>query len=564
MRTESSMSPRNNPTDRLAPARTAAGASTWARGARRRSSEGGFVLITLLFFTAALAYMLVRAMPRTAMQAQRVREETLIYRGEQYKRAVQLYFRKYKKYPAKMDDLEESDGIRFLRRRYKDPLTGEDEWRLIHMGSDGRFKDSLLFDQEKDEDDKNNPYARTTRRGATSDASSFAASNAFRGADLARAERQSAASDIPGQGPSAADYMAAGLQAPADGSADASADGAAQGQTQQNGNIPYPNFAGTLPSQIPSATGAGAPVNPNSPYGTAAGAIQAAQANLPANQQSSSRLRLNPRQRPTGQPNMIGGMPQAPAAANVPPVGFGSSAAGHSAADLIRNLLTTPRPGGLAGVRGVQGGSGQNQRPSFAEGIAGVASKVEQRGVKVYNERESYNEWEFVYDYRQDASMAGVMGGAGQAGNMNASQPGINSGGTLQIDPSQAAALPGMPGYAGAAGAQPGAAQPADAANPYQQGVPAVPGTSPYDPASGAYPQPAQAGATPAASGSKRNSRGRIPLPPLPGQSIYPTGNQPIPGQPGQNSPYGVLTQPGTTQDPNQTANPQDGTQQQP
>ena len=109
--------------------------------------------------------MLVMAMPRVAMQAQRVREETLIYRGEQYKRAVQLYFRKYKKYPAKLDDLEESDGVRFLRRRYKDPLTGEDEWRLIHMGSDGRFKDSLLFDQEKDEDVKKNPYARTVGRG---------------------------------------------------------------------------------------------------------------------------------------------------------------------------------------------------------------------------------------------------------------------------------------------------------------------------------------------------------------------------------------------------------------
>lgn len=562
-----------------------------ASGSRRRSSEGGFVLLTLLFLAGAVAFMLVLALPRSAMQAQRVREETLIYRGEQYKRAVQLYFRKYKKYPESLDDLEESDGIRFLRRRYKDPLTGEDQWRLVHMGSDGRFKDSLLFDQEKEEDAKKSAYALGGPGLGSSAASTVggsfgAAGTAFRGADLARAERQSAAPDIPGQGVSAADVMAAGLagQAPADGAP--GADPAAQGQPQ-DGSTPYPNYATILPSQIPSPTGAGAPGNvpgANNPYGLPAGAATG-QPNLPANQQSSNRQGLNPRgQRGMIQPGMISGFPQAGMPANMPEGGVGPAGMGRSAADLIRNLLTTPRPGGLAGLRGGQGGGqAQANRPNFAEGIAGVASKVEQRGVKVYNEREFYNEWEFVYDYRQDATMAGMAGGAGQMGNMTPGQPGLGPGGTLQIDPSQTAPVPGIAGFPGmvpgvqtgggqpgqTVAGKPGIGQPADATNPYPQppGAPPLPGTSPFDPASGAYPQPGQPVTTPTTTRPDRNSRRRRGSPPpLPGQPIYPVGgapNQPVlvPGQ----SPFGVpAPPPAGTQDPNQPATPGNGTQQQP
>jgi hypothetical protein len=505
------------------------------------------VLLTLLFFAAAVAFMLLMALPQSAMQAQRVREETLIYRGEQYKRAVQLYFRKYKKYPASLDDLEESDGVRFLRRRYKDPLTGEDQWRLVHMGADGRFKDSVLFDQPEEDDAKKNLYARGV--GSTFGGSSGSAATAFRGADLARAGRESAAPDIPGQGASAADYLAAGLagQAPADGAA--GGDPAAPG-----GQVPYPNYATTLPSQIPSPTGAGVPSNvpgANNPYGTPAGAV-AGQPNLPANQQSANRRGLDPRQRAMAQPGMIAGIPQAGSPANVPPAGFGSPAMGTSAADLIRNLLTTPRPGGLAGLRGAQA---QSNQPSFAEGIAGVASKVEQRGIKVYNEREYYNEWEFVYDYRQDATMAGLMGGAGQPGNINPGQPGLTPGGTLQIDPSQGVPVPAISGFPGMApgATQPGVAQPV--------GAPPLPGTSPFDPATGAYPQPGQPVTTPTTpERSSRRRRGSPP--PLPGQPIYPAGvpNQP-PLVPGQPLPFGVPAQPPA--DPNQPAAPQ-GEQQQP
>ena len=115
---------------------------------RRTTGEQGFALLTIIFLAAALLITLALSLPRAAMQAQRLREERLIYRGEQYKRAIELYFRTHKKYPSEIDDLEETNGVRFLRRRYKDPMNENEEWRLIRMGSDGRFKDSLIHDLE--------------------------------------------------------------------------------------------------------------------------------------------------------------------------------------------------------------------------------------------------------------------------------------------------------------------------------------------------------------------------------------------------------------------------------
>jgi hypothetical protein len=46
------------------------------------------------------------------------------------------------------------------------------------------------------------------------------------------------------------------------------------------------------------------------------------------------------------------------------------------------------------------------QGMTIGGGIAGVASKSEDEGIKVYNERTKYNEWEFIYDPRKDNTSA--------------------------------------------------------------------------------------------------------------------------------------------------------------
>ena len=110
----------------------------------KRRGESGFALLFVFVLAAAIAIALYMEIPRVAFESQRFREQQLIDRGEQYKRAIQLFYRKYRTYPQNLDDLETTRNIRFLRRRYKDPMTGKDEWRLIHVGPGGVLTDSLI------------------------------------------------------------------------------------------------------------------------------------------------------------------------------------------------------------------------------------------------------------------------------------------------------------------------------------------------------------------------------------------------------------------------------------
>lgn len=66
-------------------------------------------------------------------QIKRDRELELIHRGAQYSRAVKKYYKKFNRYPSSLDQLENTNQIRFLRRRYKDPMTGKD-FKLLHFG----------------------------------------------------------------------------------------------------------------------------------------------------------------------------------------------------------------------------------------------------------------------------------------------------------------------------------------------------------------------------------------------------------------------------------------------
>src|SRR2546430_14015391 len=80
------------------------------------------------------------------MQAKRALEEELIFRGEEYTRAIQKYQRKFGVYPTSMDQLVETNGLRFVRKKYKDPITDKD-FRLILINPDGSLTGSKTFAQ---------------------------------------------------------------------------------------------------------------------------------------------------------------------------------------------------------------------------------------------------------------------------------------------------------------------------------------------------------------------------------------------------------------------------------
>jgi hypothetical protein len=98
----------------------------------RRPGERGFALLLVFLLAAAVALMLYSQVPRVAFESERDKEQLLIDRGEQYQRAIGQFFIAYKRYPSTIEELEHTNDKRYLRKRYVDPYTGKDEWRLIH------------------------------------------------------------------------------------------------------------------------------------------------------------------------------------------------------------------------------------------------------------------------------------------------------------------------------------------------------------------------------------------------------------------------------------------------
>ncbi len=102
--------------------------------AETRRDEQGFMLLAMIVAIFLILLALGIAAPKVAQDLRRDREVEAIHRGNQYVRAIQLYYRKFGHYPASMDALEKSNNIRFLRQQYVDPMTGKADWRLIHVG----------------------------------------------------------------------------------------------------------------------------------------------------------------------------------------------------------------------------------------------------------------------------------------------------------------------------------------------------------------------------------------------------------------------------------------------
>ncbi len=106
----------------------------------RHHSQQGYILLSLLLFVALLTIFAAAVVPTVTQQIKRDREEELVHRGVQYSRAVRNYYKKFGRYPTRIEDLESTNTIRFLRKRYKDPVnrdpkTGEErDFKLLHMG----------------------------------------------------------------------------------------------------------------------------------------------------------------------------------------------------------------------------------------------------------------------------------------------------------------------------------------------------------------------------------------------------------------------------------------------
>jgi len=445
------------------------------------ANEKGFALLFVFFMAAIVALYLYWQLPRVAFESERDKEQLLIDRGEQYKRAIQLYVIAVKKYPAKIEDLENTNEKRYLRQRYIDPMTGKDEWRLIHVNAAGMLTDSLV--QKPPADPANGQPGATGQTGGpnsgtsgssgtglgTSASASFSSptGNApgVNGAtnpatppdpnDVNAAVRKRP-SDVVGQA-----YSSGGTVDPNDPSTWAPISLTPVGGTGANGTAPtgqppsgavgfnggllgqpgpgqqQGQFTGQLPGQLPGQPGVpqqgGAFPLPGQPGFNPT----QNQFKIDANGQL---VPITPTQTGAVINSQTGGVQNTPLPAQQPPSGTsapgmspGNSVGAQNAATAaINNMLTNPNPAAGANGLGTAGGM-------TTGGIAGVASMYKGTSIKIYGERQKYQEWEFIF------SMNNQQNGAGQ--NRNPLQPGQNG-----LTPGQS----GQPGQTGQAnGANP-------------------------------------------------------------------------------------------------------------
>src|SRR6185295_13132739 len=113
---------------------------------RTHRPDAGFSLAALIFFATAASIFIAAAVPAYQMQAKRELEAELIFRGEEYTRAIQKYQRRFGVYPSSVDQLVSTNGLRFVRKQYKDPINGKD-FRLILINPDGSLTSSKMFQQ---------------------------------------------------------------------------------------------------------------------------------------------------------------------------------------------------------------------------------------------------------------------------------------------------------------------------------------------------------------------------------------------------------------------------------
>src|SRR5271163_4456033 len=85
--------------------------------------QRGYLMITLMFVLALITIGLLTVLPEIGQQIKRDREEEMRHRGTAYMRAIQHYYKKFGRYPSKIEDLENTNNLRYLRKRYTDPLS---------------------------------------------------------------------------------------------------------------------------------------------------------------------------------------------------------------------------------------------------------------------------------------------------------------------------------------------------------------------------------------------------------------------------------------------------------
>jgi hypothetical protein len=354
---------------------------------RGRSQEGGFAFLLALGLIVFVVAMSLIWLEQGATQHRRLVEEEAIWRGNQYARAVRLYFHKTGHYPQTLDDLEKGlPDLHFLRQAYKDPTNQADgSWRFIYVNAAGQIIGSTKY--------------ANLQQMALLDAN---------GGQLPT---------IPGA-PGQIGVPAASL---------------GDSNNNLNSQPSQPSLGGGTGSDTSNQLGIGTTGNPQTPDGGQspqppdAQNPQSPNGQNPQNPQGSQ----NPTAGPIGQNPQGNQNPLSPLQTGQP--GQGGAVTPASLAAMAQLKPTGPVDGPVLGAF-----------------LTGVASKRDAPSLKVYHGGKKYINWEFIWNpledqaaaMQQQAGNAGstgigqnvpnAFGGAGGVGTNNSNYPGQQNSSPMQ------------------------------------------------------------------------------------------------------------------------------------
>src|ERR1700716_692573 len=293
---------------------------------KSQSPQRGYMLITLMLALALIAIGLLTILPEIGQQIRRDREEEMRHRGTAYMRAIQHFYKKFGRYPMRVEELENTNNLRFLRKRYKDPINKDP--------ATGQEKDFKLLRQTDITLNNGPSLGQIPGRGG-----------------------------IPGQG---------GLPG----------QGGPPGQSPFGGQ---PGGLGGLPGGLAA-------------LGAQPGGLQ----------QTGSLVTQNP----------AGGDPSNPSSGNA---ASGNAASGNSSdAEGNSNSPGSNSPGSSPSNSGFNG-------PTLGGGpILGVASTSKAKSIRVFYEKNHYNDWLFIYVPQADRGglLTGPVSLNGPTGNLGGTIPG--------------------------------------------------------------------------------------------------------------------------------------------
>jgi len=103
--------------------------------------QKGFTLMGAMIMVAAMGAGLAVYGQMASHAAQREKEAELLFRGNQYRQAIESFYKKDQKYPRALAELLEDrrypNPAHHLRKLHADPITGRPEWGLMEAPGGG-------------------------------------------------------------------------------------------------------------------------------------------------------------------------------------------------------------------------------------------------------------------------------------------------------------------------------------------------------------------------------------------------------------------------------------------